>query len=113
MAYKIIPKTVVVHVSHWHCRYGGEGRYPDTSFKHRGANGAPEVPPVQRPNDVARHFLRKRAKCVLYLQRVSGRVCNWQSSVQWIKKYQTRENIILVKLLLPVLRMWLQSDGPC
>ena len=54
-AHKNIPTTVMVHVSHWHCRYGGECRYPDTSFKHCGANGAPEVPPVQRPNDVARH----------------------------------------------------------
>jgi hypothetical protein len=56
-ANKNIPKTVLVHVCQWACRYGREGRYPDTSFKHRGANGAAAVPPVQRPNDGARRFL--------------------------------------------------------
>jgi len=57
---KISPKLF------WPCRYGGEGRYPDTSLKHRAANGAAEVLPVQRPNDGAHKFFAKKGTmCVV------------------------------------------------
>ena len=112
-ANKNIPKTVLVHVCHWPYRYVREGRYPDTSFNHRVANGAAAVPPVQDRMTAPYHFLWKGAQFVLYLQEISGRVSNLQSSVQWRMKYQSWENIILVKLLPPVLKMCLPSDGPC